>query len=328
MEVDVNLKLLMGNSRVLRRQIRLLKAIERTKSITEAAKEVGISYKNAWDNINEINTLAKEPLIVRTSGNRKNSGSELSDYARWLIGVYDQVCLVQREVLRRVCKNLQLENFSEEAVGALSKNLVNLKNLLPVKITQISLDSVSATLVGEVSEASEASEASEVFGGFEASENAENAENSENADTETSEKSTNFGEVFGSFEAVMDIESFKKSNLRVGQSVFFGFNRVFLLNLNKERGSQIQICQNLTNLHRETFENENQQKSEKIYQKAENRICGKILSLLKGVKFSEVRVKFAGREFCFLVPNEVATSLRPYQTAEFFVEPQEFVVVE
>jgi molybdenum-dependent DNA-binding transcriptional regulator ModE len=40
------------------RRIALLKQIEQTGSISQGAKNAGISYKSAWDAINEMNSSA------------------------------------------------------------------------------------------------------------------------------------------------------------------------------------------------------------------------------------------------------------------------------
>ncbi len=153
MQVDVNLKLLLGNSRILRRQIKLLKAVDRTKSITEAAREIGISYKNAWDSINEINALADEPLLVRASGNRKNSGSELSSYAKGLIATYERLSEIQSEVLKRVCEDGRLENFNEKAARGLEKIglQISVTNQISVKITTILQDDIFAYITASLS---------------------------------------------------------------------------------------------------------------------------------------------------------------------------------
>ena len=45
------------------RQIALLDAIAASGSITRAAKSIGMSYKAAWDAVDAMNDLAREPLV-------------------------------------------------------------------------------------------------------------------------------------------------------------------------------------------------------------------------------------------------------------------------
>lgn len=52
-------------------QIRLLKAIGDTGSITKAAQTVGISCKTAWNTVNSINNLVQKPLLEKVMGGKR-----------------------------------------------------------------------------------------------------------------------------------------------------------------------------------------------------------------------------------------------------------------
>lgn len=69
-------------------RIKLLEAIARHGSISQAAKAVPLSYKAAWDAIDAMNNLSPEPLVIRTTGGKHGGGTELTDYGRRLIGFY------------------------------------------------------------------------------------------------------------------------------------------------------------------------------------------------------------------------------------------------
>jgi len=47
------------------RRFALLAEVARAGSITQAAKTVGLSYKGAWDAIEQMSNLAGEPLVER-----------------------------------------------------------------------------------------------------------------------------------------------------------------------------------------------------------------------------------------------------------------------
>ncbi|EGH06474.1 helix-turn-helix, Fis-type:molybdenum-binding protein, partial [Pseudomonas savastanoi pv. glycinea str. race 4] len=47
-------------------RIALLQHIAEQGSITRAAKSAGLSYKAAWDAIDELNNLAQKPLVERS----------------------------------------------------------------------------------------------------------------------------------------------------------------------------------------------------------------------------------------------------------------------
>jgi molybdate transport system regulatory protein len=69
-------------------RIALLEKIDECGSITKAAKAVGISYKTAWDTINTINNLSKNPLFVRVAGGKAGGGTRLTEEGREVIRVY------------------------------------------------------------------------------------------------------------------------------------------------------------------------------------------------------------------------------------------------
>ncbi|MEJ2609261.1 MAG: TOBE domain-containing protein [Candidatus Thiodiazotropha sp.] len=69
-------------------RIKLLEAIVKHGSISQAAKAVPLSYKAAWDAIDAMNNLAPEPLVIRTAGGKRGGGTELTDYGRRLISFY------------------------------------------------------------------------------------------------------------------------------------------------------------------------------------------------------------------------------------------------
>ena len=59
-------------------RIALLQHIAEQGSITRAAKSAGLSYKAAWDAIDELNNLAQRPLVERSVGGRGGGGAKLS----------------------------------------------------------------------------------------------------------------------------------------------------------------------------------------------------------------------------------------------------------
>ncbi|WP_314349695.1 LysR family transcriptional regulator, partial [Hafnia paralvei] len=52
------------------RRIELLKQVRHTGSISQGAKLAGISYKSAWDAVNEMNQLSEETLVERATGGK------------------------------------------------------------------------------------------------------------------------------------------------------------------------------------------------------------------------------------------------------------------
>lgn len=83
LEVDTEFGTFLGDTR-----IRLLEAIGRHGSISQAAKAVPLSYKAAWDAIDIMNNLADQPLVIRAAGGRHGGGTTLTDYGRKVIALY------------------------------------------------------------------------------------------------------------------------------------------------------------------------------------------------------------------------------------------------
>jgi len=79
------------------RRISLLKQIAQTGSISQGAKNAGISYKSAWDAINEMNQLSEHSLVDRATGGKGGGGAVLTRYGQRLIQLYDLLAQIQQK---------------------------------------------------------------------------------------------------------------------------------------------------------------------------------------------------------------------------------------
>ncbi|MGC6386177.1 molybdenum-dependent transcriptional regulator [Ewingella sp. S1.OA.A_B6] len=79
------------------RRIALLKQIKITGSISQGAKLASISYKSAWDAINEMNQLADQTLVERSTGGKGGGGAILTRYGDRLIQLYDLLAQIQQK---------------------------------------------------------------------------------------------------------------------------------------------------------------------------------------------------------------------------------------
>jgi molybdate transport system regulatory protein len=57
----------------------LLRRIDETRSLTEAAKEVGISYRNAWDRVQVMEEKLHRRLVHTKVGGRTGGGASLTE---------------------------------------------------------------------------------------------------------------------------------------------------------------------------------------------------------------------------------------------------------
>ncbi|TCM82707.1 TOBE domain-containing protein [Rhodovulum steppense] len=67
-----------GAPRVGGDRIRLLRAIDAHGSIAGAAREVGLSYKAAWDAVGTLNNLFAQPLVEAAPGGRTGGGATVT----------------------------------------------------------------------------------------------------------------------------------------------------------------------------------------------------------------------------------------------------------
>ncbi|AIS10658.1 ModE family transcriptional regulator [Pseudomonas chlororaphis subsp. aurantiaca] len=80
-------------------RIALLQHIAEQGSITRAAKSAGLSYKAAWDAIDELNNLAQKPLVERSVGGKGGGGARLSAEGERVLRLYQRLQALQAQVL-------------------------------------------------------------------------------------------------------------------------------------------------------------------------------------------------------------------------------------
>lgn len=80
-------------------RIALLGHIAEQGSITRAAKAAGLSYKAAWDAIDELNNLAQKPLVERSVGGKGGGGAKLTVEGERVLRLYQRLQALQAEVL-------------------------------------------------------------------------------------------------------------------------------------------------------------------------------------------------------------------------------------
>lgn len=90
----------------------LLKAVGQTRSISAAARVLGISYRHAWLQIQRANDNAGQQLVSTATGGEHGGGTELTEYGQAALEVYQRV---QQDVRAAAAKSLPktLENFGE-----------------------------------------------------------------------------------------------------------------------------------------------------------------------------------------------------------------------
>jgi molybdate transport system regulatory protein len=67
----------------------LLTLIDECGSVTEAAKQMKMSYKKAWDLVSNINSQAEKPFVTLKKGGEKGGGAALTAAGKKVITDYE-----------------------------------------------------------------------------------------------------------------------------------------------------------------------------------------------------------------------------------------------
>ncbi|MEH6656390.1 winged helix-turn-helix domain-containing protein [Leeuwenhoekiella marinoflava] len=85
-------------------RVTLLKKVAETRSISAAAKAIGMSYKKAWNLINTMNTSSSQPLVITNTGGKDGGGTFITDYGHKMITEF--------ETLNNACEAFLNEKFN------------------------------------------------------------------------------------------------------------------------------------------------------------------------------------------------------------------------
>lgn len=86
--------------------LELLGLINDTGSINQAAKQMEMSYKKAWEIINSLNTESREPFVVTQAGGNRGGGSIITDEAKEVILWYTELRKRFSALLKKETENL------------------------------------------------------------------------------------------------------------------------------------------------------------------------------------------------------------------------------
>lgn len=84
------------------REARLLEAVERVRSIKDAAAEAGISYRTAWSVIQQMEQALGRPIVVSRAGGPGGGATTLTEECRRLLAIYQDLRRELEECLMRV----------------------------------------------------------------------------------------------------------------------------------------------------------------------------------------------------------------------------------
>jgi len=85
-------------------KIRLLENIQQFGSISAAGRAMDMSYKRAWDLVDEINRICRQPAVERQTGGKNGGGAALTPFGQSLVTRYRKI---EKDAASAVRKDLQ-----------------------------------------------------------------------------------------------------------------------------------------------------------------------------------------------------------------------------
>lgn len=79
-------------------RVELLERIQSEGSLSKAARQMGMSYKKAWDMVNDLNSRGSEPFVRLKKGGEKGGGAELTEHAQNLIFRFEKLSEKLKEI--------------------------------------------------------------------------------------------------------------------------------------------------------------------------------------------------------------------------------------
>ena len=135
-------------ARVGEARVRLLEAIAARGSISAAAKDVGLSYKGAWDAVQALNNLADRPLIVAHPGGAAGGAAKVTPAGEMLIAAFRRIETELGQLASRLGESLAGD------AGQLSWSLAmktSARNALRGRVSKVQPGAVNCEVQIEVS---------------------------------------------------------------------------------------------------------------------------------------------------------------------------------
>jgi molybdate transport system regulatory protein len=128
------------------RLFQLLAAIESSGSINQAAREVGLTYKGAWEMIERANNLSPKVLISTATGGRLGGGTRLTPAGKVFLQLFIRIQEEHRNFLEHINNRL----MSNQDIVFLLRRLImkaSARNQFFGKVTHVSTGSIDVEVI-------------------------------------------------------------------------------------------------------------------------------------------------------------------------------------
>lgn len=113
------------------RRIAILRGIAQSGSISQAARDVGVSYKAAWQAVDTLTNLAGQPLVERSVGGAGGGGAQITAAGRELLLAAEAMARLRSELLER------LQSGQQAAVRPNLGLLTSMRNQWPCTVLKV-----------------------------------------------------------------------------------------------------------------------------------------------------------------------------------------------
>ncbi len=101
--IESNNEAFLGSGRV-----ELLEKVKEYGSISKAAKAMKMSYRQAWELIDSMNSKAKNPLVIKQSGGKNGGGASITEAGEEAISTFKNLREEMFQFLEMKNKNLKV----------------------------------------------------------------------------------------------------------------------------------------------------------------------------------------------------------------------------
>ena len=138
-----------GRNLLSEKAIYLLRNIDSKGSLSKAAEAVPMSYKSAWDLIDNLNNLSSQPLVVTSIGGRHGGGTILSEYGKSLLSLYSSL----EQSYERIFSSYNDVKFNTDRLLTMMRGLcmkTSARNQLAGHLTKVIKGAVNAEITVDI----------------------------------------------------------------------------------------------------------------------------------------------------------------------------------
>jgi len=132
-------------------RIELLEKIAKNGSIAKAAKEMGMSYKAAWDAVDAMNNLSETPLVERNTGGKNGGGTTLTPKGEEIVEVFKALEKKYEMFLNSIAKDASTFDMLYKNIRRINMK-TSARNQLFGKITKIVKGAINSEVELDIGE--------------------------------------------------------------------------------------------------------------------------------------------------------------------------------